>query len=162
MSNFEGITVCAFAILYLSMDDPYLSVMVLKSLLVMQLAEGIEGAALAGAVDALLITQQNAERAGIAAPGQGWGPWAASLSAAAQGQLDPAPADGSIGALSACSMPQFMTIFSHHTCSAPSLDRHSMVIKPTMFCLLFVIVGPFRNTGRVHGTKFAAFHLQAS
>ena len=67
----------------------------------MQLVEGIEGAALAGAVDALLVTQQNAERAGIAAPGQGWGPWAAALASAAQGQLDPVPADSSIGTASA-------------------------------------------------------------
>lgn len=67
----------------------------------MQLAEGIEGAALAGAVDALLVTQQNAERAGIAAPGQGWGPWATALAAAARGQLDPVPSDNSIGTASA-------------------------------------------------------------
>ena len=63
----------------------------------MQLVEGIEGAALAGAVDALLVTRQNAERAGIAAPGQGWGPWAAALAAAARGQLDSAPADSPTG-----------------------------------------------------------------
>ena len=66
----------------------------------MQLVEGIEGAALAGAVDALLVTQQNAQRAGIAAPGQGWGPWGTALAAAARGQLDPAPADTSIGTAS--------------------------------------------------------------
>ena len=63
----------------------------------MQLVEGIEGAALAGAVDALLVTQQNAERAGIAAPGQGWGSWAAALAAAARGQLDPVLTDSSPG-----------------------------------------------------------------
>ena len=68
--------------------------------MVMQLVEGIEGAALAGAVDALLVTQQNAQRAGIAAPGQGWGPWGTALAAAARGQLDPAPADTSIGTAS--------------------------------------------------------------
>ena len=67
----------------------------------LQLVEGIEGAALAGAVDALLVTQQNAERAGIAAPGQGWGPWATALAAAARGRLDPAPADSPIGEASA-------------------------------------------------------------
>ena len=63
----------------------------------MQLVEGIEGAALAGAIDALLVTQQSAERAGIAGPIQGWGPWAAALTAAGQGQLEPAPVDQSIG-----------------------------------------------------------------
>ncbi len=63
----------------------------------LQLVDGIEGAALAGAIDALLVTQQNADRAGIAGPVQGWGPWATSLSAAGQGQLDPAPANDSIG-----------------------------------------------------------------
>ena len=63
----------------------------------LQLVDSIEGAALAGAVDALLVTQQNADRAGIAGPAQGWGSWAAALSAAAQGQLEAAPADGSIG-----------------------------------------------------------------
>ena len=78
--------------------------MILLSLLMMQLVEGIEGAALAGAVDALLVTQQNAERAGIAAPGQGWGPWATALSAAAQGQLDQAPVGASIGTHSACNV----------------------------------------------------------
>lgn len=62
-----------------------------------QLVDSIEGAAVAGAVDALLVTQQNADRAGIAGPAQGWGPWAAALSAAAQGQLEAAPADDSIG-----------------------------------------------------------------
>lgn len=65
----------------------------------MQLVDSIEGAAVAGAVDALLVTQQNADRAGIAGPAQGWGPWAAVLSAAAQGQLEAAPADDSIGTL---------------------------------------------------------------
>ncbi|DBB13479.1 TPA: hypothetical protein ACH3X3_000533 [Trebouxia sp. C0006] len=62
-----------------------------------QLVDGIEGSALAGAIDALLVTQQNADRAGIAGPTQGWGPWAAALSAAAQGQMEAAPASDSIG-----------------------------------------------------------------
>ena len=59
--------------------------------------DGIEGSALAGAIDAVLVTQQNADRAGIAGPTQGWGPWAAALSAAAQGQMEAAPASDSIG-----------------------------------------------------------------
>ncbi len=57
----------------------------------------MEGSALAGAIDALLVTQQNADRAGIAGPTQGWGPWATALSAAAQGQMEAAPASDSIG-----------------------------------------------------------------
>lgn len=82
-------------------------------LLMMQLVEGIEGAALAGAVDALLVTQQNAERAGIAAPGKGWGPWATALSAAARGQLDPAPADSSIGTASVSSRKSPLSVIAH-------------------------------------------------
>ncbi|DBA92727.1 TPA: hypothetical protein ACH3X1_002933 [Trebouxia sp. C0004] len=62
-----------------------------------QLVEGIEGSALAAAIDALLVIQQNADRAGIAGPTQGWGPWATALSAAAQGQMEGAPASDSIG-----------------------------------------------------------------
>ena len=50
--------------------------------------EGIEGAALAAAVDALLVTQQAAEKAGIAGPPQGWAPWGAAVTQAGQGRLD--------------------------------------------------------------------------
>ena len=50
--------------------------------------EGIEGAALAAAVDALLVTQQAAERAGIAGPPQGWVPWGTAVTQAGQGRLD--------------------------------------------------------------------------
>ena len=69
--------------------------------MLVQLAEGIEGAAMASAVDALLVTQQNAGRAGIAGPPQGWGPWGTALAAAAQGHFDAAPADTSIGTATA-------------------------------------------------------------
>ena len=66
---------------------------------VMQVVEGIEGAALAAAVDALLITQQNAERAGIAGPPQGWPSWLAALTQAGEGRLEPPSATDTSGQL---------------------------------------------------------------
>lgn len=60
--------------------------------LVVQVVEGIEGAALAAAVDALVVTQQNAERAGIAGPPQGWPAWLSALTQAAQARPDPSSA----------------------------------------------------------------------
>lgn len=77
--------------------------------------EGIEGSALAGAVDALLVTQQNADRAGIAGPAQGWGPWAAALSAAAQGQMEAAPASDSIGMQFNLHGTVIATAFQHYS-----------------------------------------------
>lgn len=53
-----------------------------------QIMEGIEGSALAAAVAALLVTQQSAERAGIAGPTQGWPSWGTAVANAGRGQLE--------------------------------------------------------------------------
>lgn len=93
--------------------------------MMLQLVEGIAGAALAGAVDALLVTQQNADRAGIAAPGQGWGPWATALASAARGQLDPALADTSIGTPSTSCRPSAEKF--HSCCNLICSLQHLML-----------------------------------
>ena len=68
-----------------------------KEVLLAQVVEGIEGAALAAAVDALLVTQQNAERAGIAGPPQGWPAWLSALTRAGEGHPDPSSATDTSG-----------------------------------------------------------------
>ena len=68
--------------------------------------EGIEGAALAAAVDGLLVTQQAAEKAGVAGPPQGWSAWGAAVSQTGQGRFDPAQTatdtSGALPYVSAC------------------------------------------------------------
>ena len=60
----------------------------------MQLLEGVEGAAISGAMASLSAIAEYSERAGILGPPGGWQALAATVQAARRGQLPEADLDG--------------------------------------------------------------------
>ena len=60
----------------------------------MQLLEGVEGAAISGAMASLSAIAEYSERAGIQGPPSGWQALAATIQAARRGQLPEADLDG--------------------------------------------------------------------